>query len=293
MLRLDLPPTAVTRGVFTRVEAEHMGWTTKSIRRRVVQGAWLELHRSSYVEAARWEAATPQLRHAMQSIAAALGRRVVVAGPSAACVQGFAVLSVPGTPCLLRAADLPPDHVTDVAGVLVTREARTVIDCARQGGFEAGVVVADSALRLQAVTRPALVAMLERGKHWNAIQVARAAVDEADARSESPLESLSRVRLLQCDLPRPDLQHVIEVGPGESYRVDFHWKDHRTIGEADGMVKYDDRSVLRAEKRRELALCEAGFEIVRWSWEEIWSSPDLVAQRVRRTFARAATRFGL
>jgi pyruvate-formate lyase-activating enzyme len=48
--------------------------------------------------------------------------------------------------------------------------------------------------------------------------------------------------------------------------------------------------VLHAEKLREMALHDAGFEIVCWTWHEMWLQPDLVAERVHRAFARAAAR---
>ena len=57
------------------------------------------------------------------------------------------------------------------------------------------------------------------------------------------------------------------------------------------MLKYDDPGPLRAEKRRELLLADAGFEVVRWTWDEMWKGPELVVERVRRTFERAAQRF--
>ncbi|MFL6238567.1 MAG: type IV toxin-antitoxin system AbiEi family antitoxin domain-containing protein [Actinomycetes bacterium] len=293
MLRHGLPPAALTRGVFTRAEAEAIGWTDKSIRHRVRTGEWLELHRSAFIDAEAWSASSRKQQHRHLAIGHALGRRVVVGGPSAACVHGFATLSLPASPYLIRAADIPVEDVTWVVGVAVTTPARTVIDCARHGGVEAGVVVADSALHRAAVGLVDLAAMLVKGRTWTHIPYAVEAVASADARAESPLESISRLRLPRPGVPVPRVQELIVVGLGECYRVDFYWPQFRTIGEADGMVKYDTVAALQTEKRRELALHDAGFEVVRWTWREIWDRPEAVAERVRRTFARATTRFGL
>jgi very-short-patch-repair endonuclease len=76
------------------------------------------------------------------------------------------------------------------------------------------------------------------------------------------------------------------------YRFDFYWEAMRTVGEADGMVKYADAQALRAEKRRQLEVEDGDREVVRWTWEEIWNKPAVVADRVFRGFERARKRFG-
>jgi hypothetical protein len=67
----------------------------------------------------------------------------------------------------------------------------------------------------------------------------------------------------------------------------------RTVGEADGLSKYTDVAVLRAEKQRQLGIEDAQLEVVRWSWGEMWRTPELVAARLFRGFDRARTRFSL
>jgi very-short-patch-repair endonuclease len=67
---------------------------------------------------------------------------------------------------------------------------------------------------------------------------------------------------------------------GRSYRADFLWREHRVIGEADGMLKYTSIEDVRAEKRREDALRQAGYVLVRWTAEELRRTPDRVIARV-------------
>lgn len=71
-------------------------------------------------------------------------------------------------------------------------------------------------------------------------------------------------------------------------RVDHLWRDQRTVGEADGLAKYDSPAALRAEKLREDRLRDAGLEVVRYTWAEAWSQAELLVRRVLRAFARAA-----
>jgi hypothetical protein len=115
-------------------------------------------------------------------------------------------------------------------------------------------------------------------------------VSFADARSESPLESLGRVRFDEQGLPPPDLQVLVADGDGAFARVDQCWEEHRTVAEADGALKYATAADLFAEKRREDRLRDAGFEVVRYTWDDALRRPDALAARVRRAFARSASR---
>lgn len=60
-------------------------------------------------------------------------------------------------------------------------------------------------------------------------------------------------------------------------RVDFLWMDERLVGEADGMVKYDSREALFAEKRREDAIRGEGYRVIRWGATDL-RSPVLAAR---------------
>jgi very-short-patch-repair endonuclease len=69
--------------------------------------------------------------------------------------------------------------------------------------------------------------------------------------------------------------------------VDFLWRAHRTIGEADGVVKYANPSQALAQLQRDARLREAGFEVVHFTWEEITRVPAQVAASLRAAFQRA------
>jgi very-short-patch-repair endonuclease len=98
-------------------------------------------------------------------------------------------------------------------------------------------------------------------------------------------------------LPAPDLQQDIFDEQGTFVaRVDFLWKEQRTIGEFDGKIKYGQmlkpsqsiEEVLFEEKRREDALRDLGWQIVRWLWADIYR-PGVIRDRVLRAFARSAS----
>ncbi|WP_375500542.1 hypothetical protein [uncultured Jatrophihabitans sp.] len=167
-----------------------------------------------------------------------------------------------------RAATLGPADVEFWFGVRVTTPARTCIDLARHDR-RAGVMACDSALHQRLVTVDELKAGLARAQRWPGVRQAREIVHFADARAESPLESVVRLALHDSGFPPPELQYEIAV-PGRRHplRVDLCWPRHRLILEADGRTKYVGDENWR-EKRREALLRPTGFRIERVIWSDV------------------------
>jgi hypothetical protein len=196
----------------------------------------------------------------------------------------------------VHTAPLSDDHVTTIDGVPVTSLARTVVDLCRTLPIEQAVAAGDRALAYGLV-REVLEDQLSRMARWPGIRQGRRAVELLDSRSESAGESASRVRLHQDGFPAPELQQDIFDEKGKFVaRVDFQWKEQRTIGEFDGKIKYGQslktgesiEEVLFKEKRREDALRDLGWQIVRWLWADIYR-PGVIRDRVLRAFARSAS----
>lgn len=167
----------------------------------------------------------------------------------------------------------------EVSGLAVTSPARTVFDCARRLPFREGVAVADSALRLGAVTPEELrTYVTEKRGGYHGIARARAVAAFADARSESGGESLARATMYELGFMVPDLQYVIEdpLDPQRHLRVDFRWElpdGTEILGELDGTEKYVNPAMnggspleaLLAERRRESHLSLRQSRLVRFS----------------------------
>ena len=110
----------------------------------------------------------------------------------------------------------------------------------------------------------------------------------SDARSESVLESISRVAFHDQGLPPPVLQAWVGNPAEVIGRADFLWREHRTIGEADGAIKYADPSRAMAQLQRDARLRQAGFEVVHFTSDEIIREPGQVAASIRAAFRRRA-----
>ena len=94
-------------------------------------------------------------------------------------------------------------------------------------------------------------------------------------------------------LPAPLLQAWITDEDGVAVaRVDFLFREHGTVVEFDGLVKYaeaDGREALAQEKQREDRLRELGYEVVRLTWRDL-ADPALVRRRILAAFTRHAAR---
>jgi len=232
--------------------------------------------------------------------AAAAGLDAVVSHTSAALLWGFELVTTPVERTVTvarnrsRAArdgvrvhrsDLAEDESVPREGLRVTTAVRTVVDLARRLPFGEAVAVGDSALRSGVVTLPELqrtLASLPAGRGRE--RVARV-VAVLDPRSGSVLESLLRALLAVHGL-HPQSQLLVRARAGDRIgRVDFAWPEQRLVVEADGFAFHADRRRYRADRRRSNALVLAGWDVLRFSWEDVVRFPDYVVQTVRGLLA--------
>lgn len=190
---------------------------------------------------------------------------------------------------------VPDEDIVEIDGMLCTALSRTVIDIAATSPMREAVAVTDHVLRganarsagehFEEVRRMLLAAWLRaqplRG-HRRALDV----ISFADGRSESVLESVSRLAMYEAGLPKPDLQTSVADARGRIGYVDFAWPDFRIIGEADGDAKYLDAAlrggrsaerVVLEEKIREDRLRALGWMVVRWRWPTVQHPRELAA----------------
>ncbi|HEY3925614.1 MAG TPA: type IV toxin-antitoxin system AbiEi family antitoxin domain-containing protein [Acidothermaceae bacterium] len=301
---------------FTYADAIHAGYARGLIRYLIVTGRWLVLRRGVYCDVALAERAEPVWLHATAALLVMTAGSAIsheTAGtlcelpvgkwhaglPTAAPQSPMIYLTHPpssrharrGHPGVIeRVAALPPSHLAYFQGILMTTAARTVLDLARVRPYAEGVAIADAALHLGITTTAQLVAVRDACRSWPGINRAAKVIEFADAATESPLESRSRVAFALGELPTPVLQAVVLLRNGRRARVDFLWAQWRVIGEADGRLKIQRPEDLWAEKLREDALRELGYEVVRWTWDEIVNRPEIVVARILRAAARARLR---
>ena len=303
-------------GVTTAARLRAAGLSAGQIQRLTSRGMLRSLRTGVYAPAALADSvAGDQAAAHLLQVAAAIAAshsRVVGSHRSAAIVHGLSLIGpplpgrieltrIPGDQgsrsrrpgILLHVAALPAGHVTRCRAVPVTSVGRTVVDLARTLPFAEGVAVADSALRAGQTTPQELADVLAQCPRWPGSQRARRVVAFADPRAESALESISRTAFHVLGLPAPELQAWIGHDGEVIGRVDFLWREHRTIAEADGAIKYTRPARALAQLNRDARLRAAGFAVVHFTWPEITRVPGQVADAIRAAFRQdSGTRRG-
>lgn len=299
--------------VFSRAELLARGFTRGEIDRALARGSLVCVSTGFYAPATLGQH-SPQIRHQRWALAMlrSVAKRSALAHVSAATVHGLAIHDIDLSRVRLARDDtqarrgplvskhlivdrrVPEHHVSEVVGARVTSVARTIADLARSEGVGSAVVAADSALQLSLTTLDEVHAVLS---DIPGVGVARARRTLAlvDGRSESPLESLSRLEIGWSGLPAPELQVTLCDSAGRFLgRVDFLWRESRVIGECDGEGKYlgvyGDRTAyetIAQERRRQQALVDEGWQVIRWTWRELVSTPEVVIARIRAALERA------
>lgn len=181
------------------------------------------------------------------------------------------------------------ERSVDVHGISSVDLGTAALTAAARLNLEHAIALMDATLR-NGLTHDQLSATAQRWASTKGMREAGRRISLARSGAESPLESISRVRLLKRGLPEPVLQHEFHDHYGFVGRADMWWPSWKVIGEADGLAKYDDLSVLRKEKIREDRLRALGLTVVRWTWDEMWNSPGNVAGRILAARASEAAR---
>lgn len=185
---------------------------------------------------------------------------------------------------------LEAGDVTFVDGLPCTSLERTVVDCCLMLNYRQSLVLMDHALRKGADIEK-LRKMCSALAGRNGVLALRRAIENSDARSESPGETLSRELLHRLCIEPPEPQVVVWSAAGQ-HRIDFAWRDKKVALEFDGRVKYFDfqptDEAIFAERQREKALMALGWTFVRVEWKHLFREREFkmaVLQALRRQSA--------
>ncbi len=294
-------------GVFTTQQAAQAGLVRSDRDYLLRRGGWQPQRRGIYVEVPPPPGGPEGPHRAAVAARLALHGQGVCSHETAARLHGLAlhrgredevILTMPSghrshrnfDGIHLHRATLPGGHVSSVEGIPVTSVARTLVDLGRIRPFGPALIPLDHALHQHLVSRDQLAGVVLDCRRWPGIRRASDVVEFGDAAAESPLESLGRLCLHQYGVPPPTLQHSIVLPDGQRSRADFWWQHAAVVGEADGLGKYTDAAVLRAEKLRQEALESMGLIVVRFTWADIALRPAETARRFLVALSRRPPR---
>lgn len=191
----------------------------------------------------------------------------------------------------VHTAELEDDVLVQVRGLTAVTAARAVVDVARSEGLVEAVALGDAALRSGAARRTALLAVLDDSVGLRGVRRARAAVALLSCRSESPMESRLRVRLLQGGVGEVEVQVDLYDAGGHVARADLLVRG--VVVEFDGREVHLERRAFAHDRRRQSRLLAAGAELCRFTAADVYgrSEHDLAGE-VLRAVARAHARGG-
>lgn len=284
--------------------------TISKLRRR---GTLVRIRQGVDVLGPRWRAADSRQRHLMlaHGVWRRYDDRVALSHVSAALVHG-----APAYDLDLRTAHLTNlfprgdrirasvthhhggvrlDDVTRSHERWITSPVRTALDAAAVSRHDGAVCVLDWFLRFGGVETEELREHLARRSTWPDHLDLALKVGQSDARSESVLETLLRLRIGESSLPMPELQYEVRHPSGAlAGRSDFAWPGRGVLGEADGQEKYHrfrkpgesiEQMVMR-EKAREDSMREiTGYRMVRFVWKDLYHWPE-TGSRLERALRR-------
>lgn len=263
----------------------------KQVQLQCQSGQLLRLRRGVYVERGKFHSLKRWDKFTVESVAAGISRPAsVLVGKSAAAAWGIPYGTVPKTVELggpsgtsgamdtsvkfRRFSELPGQQVHRLAppleSVRVTSLPQTLLDVARWHGVVDGVQAIDHCLHHRSVLRDMLEDLLPELAGQHGVSDAALALELAHAASESPRESVLRVRMWFAGLPAPHLQAGIRDVRGTPLgRADFFYPEYSLVIEYDGQGKYQGIYGLNPERaaldemHRHKELSNAGLRVVR------------------------------
>lgn len=286
-------------------ELHELGFNDRKIAALLREGGLVRLRRGCYIRGSTWAAQKPWVRSRQLIAAHAHGTLTTSAGGlvyshnSAARLHGLFLWNVDdrvhvttgstasskshGFGVVPHTRTLGPGEVVFIDGMPCTSLERTIVDCCLMFNYKQSLVLTDHALRMGADARR-LQETCASLTGRNGVLTLRRALAYADARSESPGETLTRELLQRLRIELPELQ--VEVASTEGrHRLDFAWRKKKVAMEFDGKVKYFDYAptaeVIYQERQREKALTELGWRFIRIKWQDLYREQEFKMRVLR------------
>ncbi|MGZ4637621.1 MAG: type IV toxin-antitoxin system AbiEi family antitoxin domain-containing protein [Actinomycetes bacterium] len=141
--------------------------------------------------------------------------------------------------------------VVEVEGIRVTTPLRTALDLACNLRRRGGLAALDGFMREHDLRRDQMRRELQRYFRRRGVVQARALVELADPRAESPGESWTRLEIHDRDLPAPTPQVWVYDDQGlPLFRLDLAWRRRKVAAEYDGRDFHGEDRRAHDEERR-------------------------------------------
>jgi len=189
-----------------------------------------------------------------------------------------------------RCTCLTPMDRTVVRGVPCTSLAWTLLDLATVVSHSELERACDQAEVLRLLDMAAVGELLSRRRGQPGTRRLRAVLGAGDVGEDIPRSHLERRFMGLCrrsGLPKPSVNAWITVN-GEAMQVDFLWPARRAIVEVDGYRTHRTRQAFIRDRRRDRLLGCSGWQVARFTWDEVTGDADHVTRVLRNLLSRAS-----
>jgi hypothetical protein len=302
IVALDLPALVgltAPDGLISYRELVEAGCTRSQLRNLLRTGQLRRLTRGVYAIRPHED---PQLR--VRAVLRVLPPHVAVSHATAADLYGVRLAGTgapleftvcphadvsPRPGLLVRRGRLGPDDLLHLTGIPVTAPGRTVVDLGRTRPLIDGVVAADALLHAGVCSLEAAGPALAAATGLRGVRRARQALSLADAGAESPMETRIRLVLVLAGLSPPTAQYVVRDPAGYFIaRVDLAYPAARLVIEYDGRDSHLEPAAFLRERRRQNALVQLGWTVLRYTAPDVYACPARIVAEVRAALLRAA-----
>jgi very-short-patch-repair endonuclease len=188
---------------------------------------------------------------------------------------------------------LRPDEVTEVAGLRVTTPLRTACDLGRSRWPDNAIAALDAMLRLGHFARGELEQSVPRFRGMRWVTTLRALAPLADGRSESPGESVLRLRCIEAQLDRMVPQVEVHRGDVLVARLDLADEELEFAVEYDGAEWHSSPEQQAHDQRRRQAAEDEGWLIKPFTKEQVFGHHRTIDELLVLAAREARARRGL
>jgi very-short-patch-repair endonuclease len=179
---------------------------------------------------------------------------------------------------------LLPSSVTTRLGLGVTTRTETLLDCLGWLRADAARTLLDRAFQQSWLGRPDIERRLdEQAGRWGNRQLARLLRESrpgAEAESERRLQRL----LDGAGIGGWTGNHPVVIA-GRRFRLDVAFPEHRLDVEVDGWAFHRSKEARDRDIERDNLLTQAGWRVLRFSWEDVVDRPDYVIDVIASVLA--------
>ena len=179
-------------------------------------------------------------------------------------------------------SELQSDEITSTDGIQTTTVARTLLDIAAAEPDHLGRAYNEAEYR-RLTDYTGLAALVERyPRRRGAAKIRKVIGEQFMGATRAELEQSFSTLIDDAGLPRPLLNHDLELEPGRWIRPDCTWPRARLIVELDGRAAHGTASRFDSDRERDRLLVLAGWTVIRVTWRHVTADAPRLTAHLRK-----------